>query len=124
MFEKIKELDMEAMGKRIRSAREERGFAREKLAELIDVSPQFIADVEYGKKGVSIKTLFSLKQVLEVTADYILTGRVYDADKDAEAMKVCDEIMETLKTYNLEGLKNFRKISRLYADNVPRKEEK
>ena len=68
MFEDFKELNRTAMGRRIRVIREDKGITREMLAEMIDVSAQFIADVEYGNKGVSIRKLFLLAQALEVTS--------------------------------------------------------
>ena len=53
------------------------GSAVKKLAELLDVSPQFVADIEYGNKGISIKRFYLLSQVLDVTADYLLAGNIY-----------------------------------------------
>lgn len=122
MFDNLKELNQIAMGRRIRVIRESRGMTREVLAEIIDVSAQFIADVEYGNKGVSIRTLFLLKQALGVTSDYLLAGKLYAADEEPEAMQVCDDIIAILKTCDYKQLSDFREISRLYADNVIRRE--
>ena len=61
---KYRSLDQREMGKRIRDRREAMELSREDLAELLDVSAQFIADVEYGNKGLSIKRLYLLSQVL------------------------------------------------------------
>lgn len=122
MFDNLKELNQIAMGRRIRVIRESRGMTREVLAEIIDVSAQFIADVEYGNKGVSIRTLFLLKQALGVTSDYLLAGKLYAADEEPEAMQVCDDIIAILKTCDYKQFSDFREISRLYADNVIRRE--
>ena len=118
MFENFKELNWTAMGRRIRVIREDKGITREMLAEMIDVSAQFIADVEYGNKGVSIRKLFLLAQALEVTSDYILAGKLYAVDEDSEAMQICDDIIALLRTCSLKQLKDFRDISRIYAENV------
>ena len=122
MSDNLKELNQIAMGRRIRVIRESRDMTREVLAEIIDVSAQFIADVEYGNKGVSIRTLFLLKQALGVTSDYLLAGKLYAADEEPEAMQVCDDIIAILKTCDYKQLSDFREISRLYADNVIRRE--
>ena len=114
MFENFKELNRTAMGRRIRVIREDKGITR----EMIDVSAQFIADVEYGNKGVSIRKLFLLAQALEVTSDYILAGKLYAVDEDSEAMQICDDIIALLRTCSLKQLKDFRDISRIYAENV------
>ena len=58
-----------------------------------------------------------------MTADYILTGNVYDADKDEEAKRTCDDIMSILHGCTRKQLRDLREISRLYADNVVRKEQ-
>lgn len=60
------------LGERIKKARWENSLTREKLAEKIDVSPRFLADVESGKIGVSIQTLKSLSIALNKSCDYLL----------------------------------------------------
>lgn len=72
----LRTLDQKEMGRRVRNRREAKNLSREELAESLGVSPQFVADIEYGNKGVSIKRLYLMCQVLDVTADYLL-GRKY-----------------------------------------------
>ena len=62
------------IGKRIRDQREKRGLSRENLAERIDVSSRFLADIELGTKGMSLQTLMQLSKVLHVSTDFILFG--------------------------------------------------
>jgi transcriptional regulator with XRE-family HTH domain len=57
---KLRTLDQKEMGRRIRGRREAKNLSREKLAEYLNVSSQFIADVEYGNKGLSIRRLYLL----------------------------------------------------------------
>ena len=59
MLETFETLDRAAIGKRITEGRKHIKMRRETLAEKLDVSVQFIADVEYGKKGMSMKTFYS-----------------------------------------------------------------
>ena len=111
-------LDQKEMGKRVRSRRESLGLSREKLSEYLDVSPQFIADIEYGNKGISIKRFYLLCQVLDVTADYLLAGNVYSNETDRESMLVCEEIMTLLQRCDTKQLKGIREIAETYADGV------
>ena len=111
-------LDQKEMGKRVRSRRESLGLSREKLSEYLDVSPQFIADIEYGNKGISIKRFYLLCQVLDVTADYLLAGNVYSNETDRESMLVCEEIMTLLQLCDTKQLKGIREIAEIYADGV------
>jgi len=59
---------------RIRKAREEMGYTREKFAELLDVSVSYMAEVERGRTGISVKMLVKICNVLGLSADYILFG--------------------------------------------------
>lgn len=68
-----KEYNME-MGNRLRIAREAAGFTQEYLAELVDVSVQYMSDLERGKVGASLSTLRKVCNSLHVSADYILFG--------------------------------------------------
>ena len=97
MTDELKELNIKAMGRRIRVIRENKEITREELAEQMDISPAFISDVEYGNKGMSIRNLYLLSQLLGVTAEYLLSGNLYALDKDEEAMKAHDEIVSILK---------------------------
>ena len=111
-------LDQKEMGKRVRSRRESLGLSREKLSEYLDVSPQFIADIEYGNKGISIKRFYLLCQVLDVTADYLLAGNVYSNETDRESMLVCEQIITLLQRCDTKQLKGIREIAEIYADGV------
>lgn len=62
------------MHTRIRKAREDAGYTREKFAELLDVSVSYLATVELGRTNVSLKTLRKICQVLGLSADYVLFG--------------------------------------------------
>ena len=49
---------------RIRKAREDAGYTREKFAELLDVSVSYMAEVERGRTGISVKMLIKICDVL------------------------------------------------------------
>lgn len=60
------------VGKNARKYREEAGYTRERLSELIDVVPRFMYDYEIGVTGISLTTLKKLCEVLGISADRIL----------------------------------------------------
>lgn len=62
------------VGQRIRSLREEKGWTRSNLAEQLDISDRYSSSIELGQKGLSIKTLSRVSEILDATTDYILTG--------------------------------------------------
>ena len=56
-------------GERIMILRGERGYTREQLAELADISEKFLYEIEMGKKGFSATTLMNICDALEVSLD-------------------------------------------------------
>lgn len=70
------------MHTRIRKARENAGYTREKFAELIDVSVSYMAEVERGRTNVSVKTLIKICELLGLNADYVLFGNDRDSDRE------------------------------------------
>ena len=68
-------MNKEIIGKRLRRQREKLSMTREKFAEQIDISPQFLAELENGKKGMSAETLCSICEKTKTSADYLLLGR-------------------------------------------------
>lgn len=66
---------------RIRRAREEMGYTREQFAEKLDVSVSYLAELERGRTGISVKMLIKVCNVLGLSADYILFGEQRSDDK-------------------------------------------
>lgn len=60
------------LGERMKLGRKANNLTREKLAELVDVSPRFLAEVEAGKTGVSLQTLKNISLALSTSTDYLL----------------------------------------------------
>lgn len=69
------------MHARIRKAREEKGYTREKFAEKLDVSVSYLAELERGRTGISVKMLIKVCNVLGLSADYVLFGEERPDDK-------------------------------------------
>ncbi len=62
-------------GRRIRDFRSQKHLTQAQLAESLDVSTNFISEIETGKKGISQDTLYRLCQQYNLSADYLLFGR-------------------------------------------------
>ena len=69
-----KEINIQ-IGEQIKLAREQSKLTQEQFAERIDVSPQYVSDLERGVVGVSIATLKRICTVLGVSSDQILFGK-------------------------------------------------
>lgn len=76
----------DGMGDRIREQRELLGYTREEFAEKLDISVTFAADIELGKKGMSLDTLIKICELFSVSADHILFGREKRSDNPIAEM--------------------------------------
>lgn len=65
---------------RIRQAREKQGYTRERFAEKLDVSVSYLAELERGRTGISVKMLIKVCNLLGLSADYVLFGSERDDD--------------------------------------------
>ena len=68
------------MHTRIRQAREQHGYTREQFAEKLDVSVSYLAELERGRTGISVKMLIKVCDLLGLSADYVLFGEERNAD--------------------------------------------
>lgn len=68
-----KEINIQ-IGEQVRIAREQAKMTQEMLAEKIDVSPQYISDLERGVVGIALTTLKKLCCTLGIASDQILFG--------------------------------------------------
>ena len=52
------------LGQNIKKYRESKGFTQNQLAEMVDLSREYIADIERGLKNISLKKLYLIADVL------------------------------------------------------------
>ena len=67
--------DLVGIGKRIQNRRKKLGYTQEQLADLMNVSVQMVSNLERGNKAIRIENLIKLSRILEISTDYILTGK-------------------------------------------------
>lgn len=118
----LKTLNHKEMGARIRARREMLHMSREELGRAISVTGKTIANIEYGDKGMTIKNLYKLKQVLGVSIDYLMEGD--DAYKvDEEKRRALNQnILGALSVCSVDQLGCMEQIARLYVEGIVNKE--
>ncbi len=87
------EIDFKAMGKRIRDKRNELKLTQEKVAEMIDISPSHMGEIERGTSVCSVEVLVNLATVLDLNLDTLVKGI-----NDKNADNAFSEILDTLST--------------------------
>ena len=73
-------MDFYQLGKKIRSLRLTNHVSQAELAESIDVSTNYIGQIERGDRKPSLETLVSLCEVLHTSLDYILSDSRSSSD--------------------------------------------
>ena len=66
--------DFVAVGKRIKKQRQKLNMSQVQLAAKIDRAVKYCSDIECGACGMSIETMISLAEVLEMSIDYMIFG--------------------------------------------------
>ena len=89
-------LDYKAIGKRIKIARIKADLTQERLAEMVEISPTHMSNIETGTTRVSLTAIVSLANALSVTVDDLLCDSVVKSkvqfQKDiAGILADCDE---------------------------------
>ena len=92
--EEIQMMDLnKQIGERVYLTRIMRGYTRECLAELADISSKFLYEIETGKKGFSVSVLCRLCVALDVDYNAILTGDM-KVEYDGRLMKAVQQFDE------------------------------
>ncbi|NSW81685.1 MAG: helix-turn-helix transcriptional regulator [Syntrophothermus sp.] len=72
------QLDLKALGRRIREQRQKLGLSRSQLAEIIGVSDYYVGQLERGERVMSLAVFMKVVFCLRVSPDYLLTGAQND----------------------------------------------
>ena len=80
--------NLKEIGKRIQNRRKQLGFTQEHLADEMNVSIQMVSNLERGNKSIRIDNLIRLCQILDVSTDYILTGKENNSDISALTQQI------------------------------------
>lgn len=98
------------IGLRVKKAREAAGLTQERLAELVDVTAQYLSSVERGTVGLSVPILTRLCSVLRVPSDFILMGDVECSDVTS--------ITARLSRLPFEHVKTVEEILNCYMEGI------
>lgn len=110
-----------AMGKRVYEFRDSLGYRQAKFADSLDISVTFLSEVENGRKGMSIDTLYRLCTRYRISSDYFVLGVPFESDPKSKtiiemANKMPNRELNILINY-LEALKNMRDIDKNHYPN-------
>lgn len=73
-------VDYSLIGKRLAELRRARGLTQEKLAEMTELTNNYISNIEHNRSIPSLETLLKLCHALQVTPDAVLLGAFTQAE--------------------------------------------
>lgn len=118
-----KELN-EAIGGRIRAYRESLGMNREAFSEQVGLSPQFLAEAENGKKGLSAESIYKICNNSEMSADFLIFGKIkkdklktpmdyalqdMPGEYSAQYVKMLQTVNDMLASARRDGVEAYKK---------------
>lgn len=65
-------MDIRQLGKEIRSARVRKGITQEALAELLDITPIHLKNIEGSRRKPSVPLLFQIMEILDLSVDALV----------------------------------------------------
>ena len=63
---------LKILGRNLFNARRAKGLSQNQLAEKLDISREHLAKLETGKRRISLKLLFMLSEILEISESNLL----------------------------------------------------
>ena len=112
--EGMSSMNQQAIGRRIKAARERKRLTQEQLAELVDLSPMHVSVIERGVKLPKLETLINIANVLDVSADVLLQDVVHNQTKlcASEASDLIKQLPKEDQRRVLAALRSFVEASK------------
>ena len=85
------------MEKELKKKEMKSGITQEKLAELVDITPSYVSEIERGGTVTSLATISKISQILDVSLDYLVFGT-----RKNNSNTVFSEILKSLSNKNQE----------------------
>lgn len=106
-------MDKTALGKKLRDARQKKGYTQHALAEMADIGNVYLGEIERGLKMPSLNIFIKLIEALDISADYILRDELTSGKE-----YIYDEITQKLKSLTPKQRKTAADILDAYLRNL------
>ena len=115
----LRKLNDVEIGKRLRKQRDSLHLTREQVAEMMDITPKFISDIERGEKSMALGTLYKFMQIYSMSADYILTGdEESNGEKLANARQIKENILGSMSNMTEHQLNCMEQVVYYFAKSL------
>ena len=92
-------MDFRAIGQKIKERRLDQGVTQEHIANLLDVNPSHISNIECGRAHPSLSALIQIANILQCSVDYFISDEyTFKSSKQAETLDT--QIMKKIKYFD------------------------
>ena len=91
-------LDFRAIGLKIKERRLHQGVTQEYVANLLDVNPSHISNIECGRANPSLTALVKIANILQCSVDYFIGSEYTFKGSDEDTLD--DQIMDKIKYFD------------------------
>jgi len=106
------QFDYVSLGERVRKARKQKRLTQEQLAEACNLSTAHIGHIERGTRALSIESLITLSEVLDVSTDYLLM------DISNNNSKTISGLVNAIDTVRSDKTEKLYSVLKILIDNI------
>lgn len=110
-------MDARLIGKRIQLVRKERCLTQEQLSQMVDLSPNYLSNVETGLKTPKLETLIEIMNALQCDANALLADVV-----DATTTEQSSHISKALASLPIKEQRKIMRIVELLVQEAQNEE--
>lgn len=101
--------DLRMLGEAIRNARMRKGFTQEALAEMLDITPIHLKNIESSRRKPSVPLLFQLMEVLNLSVDALVfpacagTQVIHAGGLSEDEWEAVERLVDVMRRKNKES---------------------
>ena len=103
----MSDLDFTTIGKKIKARRLAMGVTQEKIANILDVNPSHISNIERGRSHPSLSSLIKIANILECSVDCFISGEYTFENKQDDFDTI---VMDQLSRYDSDKKNRLLKM--------------
>ena len=104
------DLDFKTIGNNIKKRRQALGITQEYIANILDVNPSHISNIECGRANPSLTALVKISNILQFSVDKFISHKYTYNFHTIQANTIDDKIMKKLKLCTNETKEKLLKI--------------
>lgn len=102
----MKNIDLPAIGNRIKERRKELNISQKEACLKLNMSQNHYSRIENGHAGMSLDVLLDISEYLKISTDYILTGR-HPNNTNSNIINMINSLSDIERTHIEKYIKLF-----------------